>query len=77
MKAKMDAAELWIYVNGESYICSLTLVQVAVIGKILGLQIHKGTMSCYSDNTLEQLAQMQSNPLKLQEKLEKRNNLHI
>ena len=63
-----EGAELCVYINGESHSYPLTTMQVAVVGKILGLQITEDTMSCYSDDTLRQLVQMKGNPLRLEER---------
>lgn len=63
-----EGAELCYYKDGESNAISLSNVQFAIIGKILGLKITKDGVSCYSDNTLLQLAEMKGNPLKLQER---------
>lgn len=62
-----EGAELCIYINGESYSYTLTDIQMAIIGKILGLQVTENSISCYSDDTLKKLTKIKGNPLNLQE----------
>lgn len=63
-----EGAEICYYYNGESHSMSLSNMQFAVIGKILGLEIlPDGTVQCFSDETLKQFASMKGNPLKLKE----------
>lgn len=61
-----EGAELCYYINGESHSISLTDTQFAIIAKILGLEINQdGSVNCFSDETLKNLANIDSNPLKL------------
>lgn len=62
-----EGAELCYYINGESYSMSLSNIQFAMIGKLLGLKITEDSVTAFSDETLKRLANMQGNPLKLVE----------
>lgn len=63
-----EGAELCYYYNGESHGIDLSDTQFAVIAKILGLEINPdGSVNCFSDETLKQLLNLKSNPLRLQE----------
>lgn len=63
-------AEIILYDdNGNNFSIDLTSTQLAIICKILGFKFYKdGTMSCFSDNSLENIIQMKGNPLHSQEK---------
>lgn len=61
-----EGAELCYYINGESHSISLTDTQFAITAKILGLEINQdGSVNCFSDETLKNLTNIDSNPLKL------------
>lgn len=64
----LEGVELCVYIDGDSHSYPLTDMQIAVIGKILGLQLSSQTMSCFSDDTLKQFFSMKGNPLRLKEK---------
>lgn len=60
-------AEIFYYFNNESYSFSLSDTQFDVIATILGLQLNfDGSIRCYSDESLKQVMEMDSNPFKLQ-----------
>lgn len=62
-----EGAEIYYYYNGESYSFSLSNTQFAIIAKILGLELNKnGDITCFSDETLQQLINFKGNPLKLE-----------
>ena len=61
-----EGAEICYYINGESYSVDLSPIQFSIVIKILGLNLmENGDISCYSDNTLKQIANMIGNPLHL------------
>lgn len=62
---KWEGAELEYYIDGESYSISLSDVQFAVIGKILGLRVNGEKVVCYSDETMKMFLEMERNPLRL------------
>lgn len=66
MISKWEGAELCYYYNGESHEIALSDTQFAIVAKILGLEMnHDGSVNCFSDGTLLKLAEMKTNPLKL------------
>lgn len=61
-----EGAELCYYFNGESHSIDLTDMQFAIITKILGLRIQPdGSVICFSDESLNNIANMKGNPLHL------------
>lgn len=60
-----EGAELCYYFDGESHSFDLSDVQFACIAKLLGLQLGREGVKCYSDETLKQFMNMKGNPLKL------------
>lgn len=63
----IEGAELNIYsTNGQDLSIDLSVKQLSVLIKILGLDLtDENTLSCFSDDTLNDLIKMQGNPLKL------------
>jgi hypothetical protein len=69
MNSNWNGAEILYHFNDESHSFELSDTQFAIIIKILGLTLNRdGSVSCYSDLTLNQLMNMNGNPLKLVEK---------
>lgn len=54
------------YTNGENECIPLSATQATIVMKILGLSKEKnGNISCFSDESLDKMAEMRGNPLHL------------
>ena len=65
MPVKWEGAEITVYCNGKNCCIDLSPTQFAIVAKILGLQLIGNEISYFSDDTLNQFAKMQGNPLRL------------
>lgn len=64
----IEGVEITIYsTTGENIAFDLSPAQLAIVVKILGLQLEPGQeIRCFSDSALKRIAEMKSNPLHLQ-----------
>lgn len=65
----IESAEIGIdTINGEHFTVELSPAQLAIVCKILGFHFKaNGEMTCFSDKSLQDIANMQGNPLRLKE----------
>lgn len=64
---RIEGVDLTIYTtDGDGVTIDLSPTQLAVVVKILGIEFGEGqSIQCFSDATLQRLAQMKGNPLNL------------
>lgn len=66
-----EGAELIVYsTTGEELQVDLSAKQLFLVMKVLGIEFNSnGSYNCFSDNSLDKIASMKGNPLRLVERV--------